>query len=199
MRAWRCLFTFMLVMMHWSHEAVAGDDLSIRGRLTFVAGTDVDEIYRAEGWIRHSPSHLDFKLKLEDKDRQGLVKARIQYLPFPLGQHAAGFAARYQEKENADGVGALGLAVRFNGKQWKWPIRYYPRLNLFHSKPVVKSGHLRADCQIIFYHAEDEGSLRPGVDWLLTNSFSVGVEGRAYSDPDKNYFGVRLALQGKTR
>jgi hypothetical protein len=31
----------------------------------------------------------------------------------------------------------------------------------------------------------------------LTNHFSVGFEGRAYSDPEKNYLGIRLSLSGK--
>lgn len=172
-------------------------DLSAKGKLTFVAGSGVDEIYRAEGWLAYDPLSLDLKVKLEQKNQRALGKARIQLLPIRLDGTAWGLAVRYQKRERDSGVGALGAAMRVEGEGWKWPVRYYPELNLFHSKPVMRHGRLRADCQIVYDHKEDDGSLRPGMDWSFTDHFSVGLEGRAYSDPNKNYLGVRLSLSGK--
>jgi hypothetical protein len=182
--------------VHTAH-AMEMSNVSAKGKLTFIAGSGVDEIYRAEGWLKHKPSVSDLKLKLEQKNQRGLVKARVQLLPITIGRHNAGIAFCYQRKERANGETGLGVAVRFNGERWKWPIRYYPDLYLFHSKPVIRFGRLRADCQIIYNHDEDDGSLRPGMDWSLTNHFSVGFEGRAYSDPEKNYLCIRLSLSGK--
>ena len=177
--------------------AIEDSDLSAKGKLTFVAGSGVDEIYRAEGWLKHEPSFLDLKLKLEQKNQSGLVKARLQFLPFALHSQRAGFAARYQREESADAETGVGMAVRFKGERWNWPIRYYWNLHLFHSKPVIRFERLNADCQIVYDLKNDEGSLRPGIDWSVTNYFTVGFDGRAYTETDKNYLGLRVSLRAQ--
>lgn len=105
---------------------------------------------------------------------------------------SGGVAARYLKKEGEDGAHGFGVAFRVWGEHWKVPFRYYPDLKLIHSKPKIKYGKLSADCQIIDYHELEVWSLRPGVDWMLTKHFSVGMEGRAYSESEKNYLGIRL-------
>jgi hypothetical protein len=65
-----------------------------KGQLTGVAGAGIDSIVRAEGWVKHTTSHLDLKLKFEQRDGSHLRKYRIQFLPLGLGNTATGRSTR---------------------------------------------------------------------------------------------------------
>jgi hypothetical protein len=169
----------------------------LKGKLTGVWGDGIDHIARAEGWVKHRPSYFDLKVKFEQKDGVMLQKHRLQFMPLQSGNVEVGLAYRYKKKEDKNSVGVLGVAVRMKGENWKIPVRYYPEINLFHSKPAYRSGRLRTDCQIIFDHHDNSGSLRPGVDWKISRYFSAGTEARFYDNPEKNYIGLRLSLMAK--
>ncbi|MDL1978287.1 MAG: hypothetical protein LWX52_09365, partial [Deltaproteobacteria bacterium] len=150
-----------------------------------------------EGWIKHKPTYLDFKLRVERKNNKNFQKYRLQFMPLEFGIAEFGIAYRYLKKEDSKGDDGLGMAIRLKGKNWKIPARYYPDLKLIHSKPMVRCRSIYADCQIIYYHEKETGSLRPGVDWKLTPNISIGVEARFYDDSDKNYIGLRLKLMAE--
>ncbi len=147
--------------------------------------------------MKHRPSYLDLKVKFEKKDGVTLQKHRLQFMPLQFGNTEVGLAYQYKKKENDDEVDALGVAVRVTGENWKIPARYYPEINLFHSKPVYKSGKLLADCQIIYDYHENTGSLRPGLDWRIAGCFYAGAEARVYENLEDNYYGLRLSLMIK--
>ena len=166
--------------------------LHLKARISGISGFGVDYIARAEGWVKYAPAYLDFKGRVESKDGNGFQKYRLQFMPLKYKNSEWGIAARYLKKEGQESAHGLGVAFRVWGEHWKVPFRYYPDLKLIHSKPQIKYGKLRADCQIIDYHERKVWSLRPGVDWKFTKHFSVGMEGRAYSESEKNYLGIRL-------
>lgn len=173
------------------------DDIKLKGRLSAISGFGVDYILRAEGWVKYAPAFLDFKGRVETKNGKGFQKYRLQFMPLKYKNSEYGLAVRYLKKEGHDGAHGIGAAFRVWGEHWKIPFRYYPDLKLIHSKPQIKYGQFRADCQIIDYHEREVWSLRPGVDWKFTKHFSVGVEGRAYSESEKNYVGLRLRWMNK--
>lgn len=173
------------------------DDIKFKGRLSAISGFGVDYILRAEGWGKYTPAFLDFKARVENKNGQGFQKYRLQFMPLKVRNSEWGMAVRYLKKEGQEGAHGIGVAIRVWGEHWKIPFRYYPKLKLIHSKPQVKYGKLRADCQIIDYHEREVWSLRPGVDWKFTKHFSIGIEGRAYNESEKNYLGLRLRWMDK--
>ena len=168
------------------------DDIKLKGRLSLISGSGVDYIARGEGWIEYTPAFLDFKGRVESKNGKEFQKYRLQFMPLKYKNFEYGLAIRYLKKEGRDGTHGIGVAFRVWGEHWKVPFRYYPDLKLIHSKPQFKYGKFRADCQIIDYHEREVWSLRPGMDWKFTRHFSVGLEGRAYSVPEKNYLGLRV-------
>lgn len=92
----------------------------------------------------------------------------------------------------------LGLALRYKNKSWKIPIRYYPELNLIHSKPVYKPSKLRLESLTLYDVVENRWIIRPAADWQLTHFFSTGIEARFDKESDKNYIGLRLRLGYKS-
>jgi len=180
-----------------STEPTASESTRLKAQITGVWGDGINQIGRLEGWIKHQPGYLDLKVKFEDKDGNGLQKHRIQFMPVEITNTDLGLAYRYKKKENSAASTALGLAIRVKGKNWKIPLRYYPELNLFHSKPVYKQGNLRADLRITYDHQDHSGSMRPGIDWKIARYFSFGIEARIDDNSDKNYVGVRLKLIAK--
>jgi hypothetical protein len=148
--------------------------------------------------VKHTPSHSDLKLKFEQRDGSHLRKYRIQFLPLRLGNTASGLAYRYQKKEGSQSVDAEGLAIRAKGDRWVFPVRYYPEIRLFHSKPAYRHGKIYADCQITYDVQDKDGSVRPGVDWRITRYFSAGGEARICNDSDRNYIGIRLKLTARS-
>jgi len=166
--------------------------VKVKARVSGISGSGVDYIARGEGWIEYTPAYLDFKARVENKNGNGFQKYRLQFMPLKYKNSEWGVAARYLKKEGQESTHGFGVAFRVWGEHWKVPFRYYPDLKLIHSKPKIKYGKLRADCQIIDYYEHEVWSLRPGADWMFTKHFSVGMEGRAYSESEKNYLGIRL-------
>lgn len=173
------------------------DDVKLKGRLSSISGFGKDYILRGEGWVKYTPAFLDFKARVENKNGKGLQKYRLQYMPLKYKNSEWGMAVRYLKKKGSEGTHGIGAAFRVWGEHWKVPFRYYPDLKLIHSKPQIKYSKFRADCQIIDYHEREVWSLRPGIDWKFTQHFSIGVEGRVYSEVEKNYIGIRLRLSGE--
>jgi len=192
-----CAWAGFLLMLFLA-DLSAAEAPRLKGQLMGVVGAGIDSITRAEGWMKHMPSYLDLKLKFEQRDGSRLKKYRLQFLPLQLGYTASGLAYRYQKKEGTQGVDALGLAIRARGTRWVFPARYYPEIHLFHSKPVYRHGKIYTDCQITYDVQDNEGSIRPGVDWHFTRYFSAGGESRIYTDSDRNYIGIRLKLTARS-
>lgn len=184
-----------LVITPWPTNSYANH--YIYGRVSAVFGDSAEEIYRAEAKWLNDVLNTDINLIFQNKDGENAQKHRVQFLPIKFDNAKFGLSYRWSKKQNDESQDALGLAMRFKSKHWKLPIRYYPELNLIHSKPAYKINKLRLECLTLYDIEKGQGTIRPAADWLFKPYFSTGIEARVDEDSDKNYIGLRLRLRLK--